>query len=323
MATLPPKERCIMSENRKSWTNRTHLMLESLEARSLLSGIHTALSAHEVDHHHAAIVSMQGTSSAKTTAEATGQQSETHLVATLADPANASGVTGTAKFESETEHGLVVSELSVQVKGATPGAVIDVTISGSTTPIGQITVKADGTGQLKLTANVPAVATDSVISLSTTSAGNTTPTLLASGSFVTPTGKPNGSHDHGNEGSETHLVASLADPNSKLTGSARYESETEHGLVANELSVQIKGGTPGAIIDVSLAADSTGPSTSIGKITVGADGTGRLKLNSNVPAITTTSIITLSATAADGSPTTAITSATFAIPTPTTKKAGH
>ena len=75
--------------------------------------------------------------------------------------------------------------------------------------------------------------------------------------------------------------------------------------------------------DVSLDANGTGPSTSIGKITVGADGTGRLKLTTNVPAITTSSIITLSATAADGTPTTAITSATFAISTPTTKKAGH
>src|SRR6476620_8783533 len=106
-------------------------MLESLEARSLLSGFHSALSAHDVGHHHAAIVSMPAASSVRATAGATGQQSETHLVATLADPANASGVTGTAKFESETEHGLVVSELSVKVKGATPGSTIDVTLSGS------------------------------------------------------------------------------------------------------------------------------------------------------------------------------------------------
>lgn len=318
-----------MSGKKKPSIKRKRLILECLESRSLLSGFHTPFAVHIADH-HPEIVSTLGATvrGAVTAANSAGEQGETHLVATLADPAGVSKVTGTARFESETENGVAASELSIHVKGGTPGATIDVAIADSTgtsVSVGQIVVNADGTGQLKLKSNVPTVTASSVISLSTTDAAGVT-TLLASGTFAVPTGNPCGSHEHEGEQNETHLMASLADPSSKLTAMAHYESETEHGSAVSKLNVFIKGATPGAVIDVSLAADSTSPSTSIGQITIGADGTGRLKLNSGLPTVTSTSVITLSAvtTASDGTiTTTPITSATFAVPTHTARRWGH
>ena len=48
---------------RKSWLEQTRLTLESLETRSLLSGIHGAVGAHVSDHHPAIV----GTAVAKST----------------------------------------------------------------------------------------------------------------------------------------------------------------------------------------------------------------------------------------------------------------
>jgi hypothetical protein len=310
----------MMSGKRKLWIEQTRLTLESLETRSLLSGFHGVVAPRVVDH-QVAIVS-SSSSAAKSTAvvaRSDSSKSETHLVATLADPTGVSKVTGTAKFESELKRGVAVRELNVEVKGATPRSLINVSItdaSGNITDLGRITVKANGTGSLKLTSRSPNVLVDSVISLSSTDSAGAI-TTLASGKFATPIKGSGGSHDDGGDHSETHLAATLADPGSSLRGSACYESETEHGLVVTELSIELKGGTPGAVIDVSLAADGTSQSTSIGQITIGADGKGRLKLRATAPAVTTSSVISLStvSTAAGGTVTvTPITSATFASP---------
>ncbi len=304
---------------------RRELIFESLEFRSLLSGFH-APHVHIADH-HPAIVSTAGASvrTAVAAARSAGAQSETRLVAILADPAGTSTVTGAARFRSGSENGVAISQLSIQVRGGTPEAKIDVTIADSTgtsVSVGQIVVSADGTGQLKLTSGVPAVTASSVISLSTTDAAGAT-TLLASGTFAVPTGNPCGLRGHGGEQSVTHLTASLADPSSQLIGTARYKSGIESGTAASKLNVAVKGATPGAVIDVSLAADATSTSVSVGQITIGADGTGRLKLNTGLPAVTSTSVITLSAvtTAVDGTVTTTpITSATFAAAAPIARR---
>ncbi|MCE9529379.1 MAG: hypothetical protein K8R36_25295 [Planctomycetales bacterium] len=299
-------------------------MLESLEDRSLLSGFHHFAPVHIADH-HPAIVSTTGTSSTRNSASAAGQQSETHFVATLADPNGVSTVTGTAKFESETENGVSVNELVVQVKGGTPASTLNVVITdsaGTSTTVGQITIAADGTGQLKLKTGVPAVDATSTIALTTSDAAATT---LASGPFAAPANNPNGSHGHCGESNEVHLVASLTDSNSTLTGKAHFESETENGANQSKLSVRIQGATPGAVIDVSIAADSSGTPTSVGQIIIGADGTGRLKLKTGVPAVTSTSVITLSlVTTVNGTTTTTpITSATFAAPSLVSRRTNH
>jgi hypothetical protein len=243
--------------------------------------------------------------------------SETQLVANLADANGVSTVTGTAKFESELKKGVPVRELSIEVKGATAGSMIQVTATdakGTVSVLGTITVKPDGSGKLKLTAKAPDILAGANLSLNgTDSAGNVT--TLASGIFAVPAKGSGSGHDSSSEHIETKLAASLVDTASKLTGTACFESETEHGLVVSELSVQLKGGTPGAVIDVSISVDGTSPATSIGQITIGADGTGKLKLNKTAPAVTSASVISLStvSTAADGTVTmTPITKATFA-----------
>lgn len=192
---------------------------------------------------------------------------------------------------------------------------------GIASVLGTITVKADGSGKLKLTAKAPDILAGSSISLYTTDSAGAV-TSLASGIFAVPSRGSGSGHDSSGDHTEIKLAASLVDPASKLTGSACFESETEHGLVVSELSVQLKGGTPGAVIDVSISVDGTGPATSIGRITIRADGTGKLKLNKTAPAVTATSVVTLStvSTATDGSVTvTPITNATFAATTKTSR----
>ncbi|MGV3609222.1 MAG: hypothetical protein ACO1RA_22660 [Planctomycetaceae bacterium] len=307
-----------MSLNRKSPFYQKKLSVESLESRSLLSGIHAMVTPRVVEPHPVAERSAHVVSA--TSSSSSSKSAETHLVANLADASGASTVTATAKFESELKRGVEVRELSVQVKGATAGAVLSVSVidaAGTSTNVGNITVKADGTGRLQLKAGLPQVAAGATISISAADG-----TELAKGTFAVPTSKPKGG-DHQAEHSETHLLATVADPNSKLTGTVKYESETEHGLVLTELKVQIKGATPGAVIDVSVTQDATSSSVSLGKITIGADGTGRLKLNSGLPALSTSSTVTFSSvtTAADGTTTTtAIASAMFTLPTPSAKK---
>lgn len=310
-----------MSMSRKSSSFQTKLSLESLEARSLLSSIHSIVAAH-VPEHHPAIERSAQVVSAKSSSAST-KSTETHLAANLTSESS-STVTATAKFESELKKGGEVRELSVQVKGAAAGSVVNVTITdaaGASTPVGSITIKADGTGKLKLKAGLPAVVAGTSISISSADG-----TLLAKGDFAVSTNKPSGAGEHHDDHAETHLLASLTDTNSKLTSTVQYESETEHGLVLTQLKVQVKGANPGAVIDVSVSADGTSPSVLIGTITVGADGTGRLKLNTGVPAITTNSTVTLTypgAPAADGSPTTTTLTALFILPTPSAKKPGH
>jgi hypothetical protein len=213
-------------------------------------------------------------------------------VATLVDPAKLNGVTATAKFESEIKKGITVGELNVQVKGAKPNDRIDVQITNTTTgtpvSIGTINVKANGTGQLKLKSNSLVVAAGSEITL-VSKADNT---VLASGPFATRVSKPEGTDDHSGEQNETRLTATT-DHSIALIGTAKYESETEHGLVVSECSVSVKGGKPGTEVDVLLAPDATTPGVSIGKITVGADGTGRLKLKTNAPTVSKGSVLTL------------------------------
>ncbi len=69
------------------------------------------------------------------------------LLATLS---NSSGVTGVAKyeFEADDEDGAEL-ELEIEIEGATPDAVLDVTIDGIL--VGTITVDSLGAGKLKLT----------------------------------------------------------------------------------------------------------------------------------------------------------------------------
>ncbi len=284
------------------------LSVETLESRKLLSGFQTVERSHHSDS-RPAIVSSPSSSSLS---------SETHLTASLSDSSGVSKITGNAKFESEIKRGSVVQEFKVQLANATAGEIINVAVTnsaGQSSPIGTITIGALGTGKLEVKQSLPAIAAGNVVSLSKTDAAGVV-TQLANGSLATPTYTPP-IHQ------ETHLRAMLVDTTSRLTGKAEYESETEHGLVFSKLEAEVKNGTPGAKIDVSITVDATSSSVSVGTILVGAIGKGKLTLRSNVPAITTASVITLSSvtTAADGTATlTPITSSAFATPPVKIKK---
>ncbi len=296
-----------MSKRHNLQLSNKRLAMESLEARQLLSGFDSV--APSPASQHAAIVSTSNKSPVTTVA---AKSTEVHLTAVLANTVSTSTMTSNAQYESETEHGVVVRQLAVNVKGGTPNDVINVTITttvGTTStvlPIGKITVAADGTGQLKLSPTAPEVAANSVISFSVTDKAGLTK-VIAKGTFVASV------ETHDSSESETELMASLADTKSTLKSTAQYESETEHGLVVSKLNINITGAVAGAVIDATIDGKS------VGTITIGANGVGQLKLTTNVPTITTKSILTLSAVtkAANGSTIlTPIVSGTFAAPPP-------
>jgi hypothetical protein len=335
----------MLSKNR-TLSRKAELGIESLERRSLLSAIHSIAQAPIVAASHApAIVAPSATAAVVNRLNAShssgvqaSEQNETHLQATLADSTGVNSTTGIVSYESETEHGVVVSQLNVAVKGAAPGDVVSVSIpdaNGLPVVVGQFTTATDETGKLTLSsnphgtlqqplpANFPAVSAGTVISLSVTDPTTNVTTVIASGAFAAPTSNPEGGHSKNTE-NETHLSASLADPASTLKACATFETGTEHGLTVTEFKVTVKGGTPGAVIDVAIN-DGLGNNLSVGQITIGADGTGRLSLSSNphgksqlqlptnFPTVASGSMITLSTVDPVTGATTPITSAALAV----------
>jgi hypothetical protein len=101
-----------------------------------------------------------------TSASLTLRVSETVLKASLSDSAGLNGVTGTARFVSETENGATKSFFSLRVKGATAGAMLSVSVDGN--PVGTFTVDANGHGKLKVTSGLPAINAGSVVTVTDT-----------------------------------------------------------------------------------------------------------------------------------------------------------
>ena len=58
-------------------------------------------------------------------------------------------------------------------------------------------------------------------------------------------------------------------------GEAEYEAETEHGKTEQEFEVEIEDAEPGSVHDVSIDG------TSVGQLSVGDGGKGRLSLSSH------------------------------------------
>jgi len=75
-------------------------------------------------------------------------RAETHLAARLSDPTGASKITGQSEFESETEHGMIISVFKVNVSNAAPNTTLNVKVDG--VAIGSIVVDATGRGSLML-----------------------------------------------------------------------------------------------------------------------------------------------------------------------------
>lgn len=343
-----------MSERSRFLSRRAQLGFESLEGRSLLSALHGHAHQEVRDHHpavthdvHDSVRSSQAKSVQSVHADS-GQVQETRLTATLSDPRGLSPVTGTARYQSETEHGVVVSEFNVRVQGANPGDTLDVSIadsSGNSVSVGKITVAADGSGKLSLStsphensqqafpAGFPAITAGSKVVVTVTDPATGAVTTLASGALnpsVVSGGSQDDSHDRHadhaeDQQAETHLSASLSDAASGLTGAVKYENSSEHGADVSEFSVKVKGLKPGTTLDVSLS-DGSGSAVSVGTIIVGKNGTGRLEFTShphensqtgfpaNFPVLNAGSKVTLSVIDTDTGVSTTIASAVLATP---------
>jgi anti-sigma-K factor RskA len=275
---------------------KPRLSFESLEMRSLMSGIH-AVEAHDFNSHVPPLVGSHGHGGAHA-------NSVTNLRASLSDPTGTSGITGHVQYQSRTHHGATNTALRVNIEGGTAGDVIDVTVDG--TSVGQITVRDDGSGALRLKSGAPTASAGSVITLSQTTtddSGADVTTVLATGTLVGK-GKPASTHVN------THLVASATDDASGVSVRSVYQSESEHGHTESNLVVQIRAATAGDVIDISIT-DSAGNTTSLGTATVNGGGNAHLVLHNSSTAVAAGSTLSLSTVNDDGS-LTPLTSATFA-----------
>jgi hypothetical protein len=104
-------------------------------------------------------------------------ESETHLAATLADPAN-TAISGRAAFQSETDDGKTETTFAVSITGAAPSTMLPVTLQG--VMIGMLMTDATGAGKLVLSSEngtLPANFPTTVMAGDTVMVGTATGTL--------------------------------------------------------------------------------------------------------------------------------------------------
>jgi hypothetical protein len=131
------------------------LRLESLEARNLLSvsigggalAAHHLGEAAEIGQHFLSQVGTMGRSAI----QHAESETETVLMAKLADPTGIVTASGLARFTSEIEDGQSVTTFSVRITGATPNTTLPVMVDSIV--VGQINVDANGNGRLMLSSN--------------------------------------------------------------------------------------------------------------------------------------------------------------------------
>jgi len=174
--------------------------------------------------------------------------------------------TGTVSFKSETEDGVAKSLFTASVQGATANSLVPVSING--TGVGQIQPNASANGslgfsttptgtQLAFPANFPT----SLTAGAAVSIGSLTGTLGTTSAEV----------------KHNAVVSANLTGTTAATGSALFVNENLHGLALMFFTVNIKGATPGAALDVTVAG------TKVGTITADASGNGTLVFSS-VPA---------------------------------------
>lgn len=260
------------AKNKSQFGQPTRLQFEQLEDRSVLSGctvaagvVNSITNTNTTNH----VAAQVGSSVA---GKATVANSETVLTASLADP-NGAGVIGSVIYETEVHNGKTYTELAVVVRGATPGAKLDITItdpnavaSAAAVVLGTITVDANGNGRLflhsgpKSTTPLPA----NVL------AGFNVNVGTLAGSFAAPP-TPTGTV------TETHLTTALADPNNTATsGKVEFVNVQGNGKSFTALNVTVKG--PGAVDGAIVAIDGV----QVGTLKLDSHGVGHLFLSSNL-----------------------------------------
>lgn len=214
--------------------------------------------------------------------------SETRLATTLTDSTGTNTAVGFASYVSKTVNGVTNKQFDVAVSGAVAGAKLTVNVGG--VDVGTITVNDNGTGSLSFStnpktgqtsfpANFPTTvdATTAVkigTDLNGTLAAITKPCPPGTGTGVTVT-------------DVTRVAASLSDSTgtSTLKANVSYNSATVNGTVMSAFRVCVSGGTAGQVVDVTLSSTdaTTGvvTTTSVGKITLDANGRGQLLYTTN------------------------------------------
>lgn len=228
------------------------------------------------------------TSSVPTTTTSVSQRLVSTLQGTGAETAR-------VVFESGTENGVAQNELKVRVRNSTPSSTLDVAINGMT--VGsvatdvrgngalQLATVPNGTSELPLPADFPAVAAAATVQIGPTMTGtlavptNTNPYVNHEGHGEHHRGD-DGEHDHEDHGGggsrdagETQFASVLTGTGSQL-GYVQFESETHRGTLKSELGISVNSLTPNASLDVII------DNITVGQIVTDANGHGDLDLSS-------------------------------------------
>jgi hypothetical protein len=295
--------------------------LELLEPRNMLAGHALAAPISHLFHIHsvthpvaAAVVQAQPAAAWAIAGNDASDCAHTELTATLTD-ATGGSATGTATFESSGRCGTTATAFTVSVTGATASNTFDVAIDG--TVVGQLQTDDTGSGTLTLSSkdstlpdNFPAVAANSVITISDSATGTT----LLTGTLASETSKGksgDSGDDYGDCGQamRTNLSADLTDSAGSATGTVTFHSKTKHDSTTTSFTVSVTGA---AVSDtLSVAIDGT----PVGSILTDDTGAGSLTLStkdstlpSDFPTVAAGSVVTV--TSSDG--TTTILSGTLA-----------
>lgn len=218
---------------------------------------------------------------------------ETRLATTLTDSTGTNTADGFASFVSKTVNGVTSKQFDVAVSGAVAGAKLTVNVGG--VDVGTITVSDNGTGSLSFStnpktgqttfpANFPATV-DATTAVKLGTNLNGTLAIVAKGPCGPGQGPGTGTGTTVTD--VVRLGASLSDSTgtSTLKANVSYNSATVNGTVMSAFRVCVSGGTAGQVVDVSISSTdaTTGvvTTTSVGKITLDANGRGQLLYTTN------------------------------------------
>lgn len=202
----------------------------------------------------------------------------------------ATGATGTASYQTETERGLAISSFTVNVTKATGSTSFDVHVAG--TSVGSLTTDATGNGSLKLSSqpgsssvafpgNWPAINAGSAIDV----VGLVNGTLQVSTDNDVQEGEQDergsrGERDDKSESGEqsesvnsTELGAVLSGTTA-ATGTANFESETRRGTPVSTFVLRVNGAAVNNTYAVEVAK------VNVGSFTTDINGNATLRFSS-------------------------------------------
>lgn len=215
---------------------------------------------------------------------------ETRLIATIVDPTGTNAAIGFARYASATINGVVQKTFAVSVSGAVPGTPLTVSVGG--VDVGTITPDSEGNGKLSF-ATTPKNGQSAAFPASfPTTVDSTTAVKIGAdltGSFSALPNKPFVPRPSTvlDVSNVVSLRALLSDATGATTLQSKvsYSSATINGTVLSAFRVNVSGGKPGQIVNVTLpSVDATTglpTTTTVGTITLDAEGNGKLLYTTN------------------------------------------